>query len=174
VSFDALLAAVARAVGGTQPSAALSTVPAPLQPYWYSGRDAADGTGVSGVVGCFSLPVATIDATPVAMVLPGPWRPDQSMPTYPMQGHKFTEDDIHVRVMVGHDDETAQMARLVNFRDTVPPAFDAHMQLFNTLDVAAAWCNEGDFIEVLWSGNVYFAMQFIVRVQRGSPVSYTG
>ena len=173
LSYLDLLNAVARVVGGTQPSASQSSVAAALQPYWFSGRDTGDSSGVAGLVGCFSLPTSTIDATPVAMVLPGPWRPNSNFP-FPTQGHKFTEDDVHVRVMVGHDDEQAQMARLVNFRDTLPPAFDAHMQLFGSAGVSTAWSNEGDFLEVLWSGNVYFALQFVVRVQRSLPVAYVG
>lgn len=173
MSFLDLLTAVARVVGGTQPDATHSSVPVAQQPYWYSGRDAGDSTGVAGVAGCFSVPTDVLTATPVGLVLPGPWRPDQSLPAFPMQGHKFTEDEVHVRIMVGHDAEQALIARLVNFRDTVPPVFDAHMQLLNTPGVASAWCNEGDFIEVQWGGNVYFALAFIVRVQRGANVTYT-
>lgn len=162
-----LLAAVARIVGGTQPDAA-------GQPYWFSGHDAGDASGVAGLAGCWSVPTETLGATPVGLVLPGPWRPDSTMPAFPTQGHKFSEDEVHVRVMVGHDSEQALMARLVNFRDSVPPVFDAHMQLLNTAGVASAWCNEGDFQEVMWGGNVYFALVFVVRVQRGLSVTYTG
>ena len=174
MSFLDLLAAVAQVVGGTQPDATHSTVPAANQPYWYSGRDAADGTGVAGLAGCYSIPTEVLGATPVGLVLPGPWRPDPSMPAFPMSGHKFTEDEVHVRIMVGHDAEQGLMARLVGFRDTVPLVFDAHMQLLSTPGVTSAWCNEGDLVEVMWGGNVYFALTFIVRVQRGLAATYVG
>jgi len=171
VTYLNLLSAVARVVGGTHPDTAHSTVTASQLPYWYSGRDTGDNSGVSGLVGCWSLPTELIGGTPVGMVLPGPWKPDEVL-SYPMQGRKFVEDQVHVRIMVGHDDEQAQMAALVNFRDTVPPAFDGHMELFNTPGVVSAWSNEGDFLEVLWGGNVYFALVFIIRVQRGLNVTY--
>jgi hypothetical protein len=173
MAFLDLLSAVAHVVGGTQPAQNQTTVSATQLPYWYSGHDTGDSSGVAGLAGCWSVPTEVIGATPVGMVLPGPWRPDSSMPAFPMQGHKFTEDEVHVRIMVGHDAEQALMARLVNFRDTVPPVFDAHMQLLNTTGVSSAWCNEGDFLEVQWGGNVYFALAFIVRVQRGTNVTYS-
>lgn len=174
MAYQALLDAVAKVVGGTQPSAGQTSVPTEQQPYWFSGKDAGDATGVGGLAGCWSIPTELVTSTPVGMVFVGPWRPDPTIPAYPMQGHKFSEDEIHVRVMVGHDAGQVLIARLVNFRDTVPPAFDAHMQLFNSLGVGSAWCNEGDFIEMAWGGNVYFALTFIVRVTRGLTVSYTG
>src|SRR5690349_7862039 len=102
-----LLNAVARVVGGSQPNSSQASVTADLQPYWWSGRDVGDSTGVSGLVGCFSLPSQVISATPVGMVLPGSWRPDPTLPSA-RQGRKYMEDDIHIRIMVGHDDETAQ------------------------------------------------------------------
>jgi hypothetical protein len=166
-----LLNAVARVVGGTQPDAAHATVPAALQPYWFSGKDTGDASGVAGLAGCSSLPPEVIQATPVGMVLPGPWHP---LDATPIGGRKFTEDQIHVRVLVGHDDLTAQMARLVPFRDLVPPAFDGHMQLFNSAGVMTAWCADGDFMEVTWGGDVYVALVFIVHVQRALPVTYVG
>lgn len=174
MSYQTLLDAVARAVGGTRPDAAHSSVLAAQQPYWFSGVDTGDGSGVAGLAGCFSVPTEQLNATPVGMVFVGPWRPDPTMPAYATQGHKFSEDEIHVRILVGHDAEQTLVARLVNFRDTVPPALDSHMQLFNTAGVVSAWCNEGDFIEMMWGGNVYFALTFIVRVQRGLSVTYTG
>lgn len=173
-----LLAAVARVVGGTQPTLAQLTalqspVSAGQQPYWYSGRDAGDSTGLPNLAGCWSVPTELLGATPVGMVMQGPWRPDPSLPAFPMGGRKFTEDEVHVRIMVGHDAEQALIARVMNFRDTLPAVFDGNMQLRNTPNVASAWCNEGDFVEVQWGGNVYFALAFIVRVQRGLPTTYT-
>jgi hypothetical protein len=170
-----LLNALARVVGGTQPDAAHSSVTAALQPYWYSGLETGDATGVPGIAGCFSVPTELITATPVGMVLQGPWAPDAALGmSGPRQGHRFTTDTIHVRTMVGHDAEADLMARLANFRDLVPAAFDAHMQLFGQPNVSSAWCETGDFIEVEWAGNVYFALVFMISVQRALPVTYIG
>lgn len=166
-----VLNAVARVAGGTQPTAAQSSAPAAQQPYWFSGRDSGDGSGVAGLTGCWSLPTDPIDTTPVGMVMPGPWRPDEAFPT---QGHTFSEDQVHLRVLTGHDTLQTGLSRLVNFRDSVPPAFNTHMQLFNTPGVAAAWCADGDFMEISWAGNVYWAMVFVIRVQRSISVTYTG
>jgi hypothetical protein len=172
--YQALLDAVARVVGGTQPDAAHASVPAERRPYWFSGVDTGDSSGVAGLAGCWSVPTEQVTSTPVGMVFVGPWRPDPTMQPFPVGGHKYTEDEIHVRVMVGHDASQTLIARLVNFRDTVPPAFEAHMQLLGTSGVTSAWCNEGDFIEMTWGGNVYFALTFIVRVARGLNVTYVG
>lgn len=172
--FD-LLNAVARVVGGTQPAAAQSSVVDPsLQPYWYSGVDTGDSTGVPGLAGCFSVPSQSLHAAPVGMVLQGPWAPDATLSQGPRQGRRFTVDTIHVRIMVGHDAEAKLMGALANFRDVVPAAFDAHMQLFASTGVTTAWCESGDFIEVEWAGNVYFALVFMVSVQRALSVTYTG
>lgn len=171
--FD-LLKAVAQVVGGTQPSLTQTSVSPALQPYWYSGVDAGDGSGVAGIAGCFSVPTDSIQATPVGMVLQGPWKPDTTVASGPRQGHKYSEEQIHVRVMVGHDDEPDLMAALANFRDTVPTAFDTHMQLLQTTGVMQAWCADGDFLEVEWAGNVYLSLVFIVTVLRALPVTYVG
>lgn len=166
MAFLDMLNAAAKVVGGTQPDPTGN-------PYWFSGRDVGDSSGVAGLSGCWSLPPSVLGATPIAMVLPGPWRPADV--TYPTQGHKFEEQELHVRVMVGHDDEQAQLALLVPFRDLVPPAFDSHMMLFNTAGVTSAWCSEGDFLEVSWpAGTTYFALIFVVRCQRAITVTYTG
>jgi hypothetical protein len=160
---------VAQVVGGTQPSAAQASVPATLQPYWFSGADTGDGSGVAGVVGCFSLPQGALNSTPVGMVLPAVWKP---LEPRPMQGRKFIEDEVRVRILTGHDDITLQMALLVNFRDTVELAFNQHMQLFNTPGVLTTNCREGTFLEVDLGGTVYLAVEFNVFVQRGLAATY--
>jgi hypothetical protein len=162
IAFLDLLGSVAKVVGGNQPDAS-------GRPYWYSGRDLADGSGVTGLAGCHSLPPEVLETTPVAIVLPGAWVP---MTNFPTQGHKVTEDAIRVWVMVGHDDLQSQMAMLVGFRDLVPTAFDSHMQLFNTAGVFTASCAEGQFREEPWAGSAYLVLEFVVRVQRQLAVTY--
>lgn len=171
MSYLTLLNAVAQVVGGTQPNSTLSSVATALQPYWYSGADTTDGTGVAGLAGCFSLPTEQLNSTPVAMVLPDAWNPLQPFPT---QGRKYREDLVHVRVMVGHTDLQTAFVQLVNFADLVPTAFDTHMMLFNQANVDTADCSAGSFLEVEWPvGTVYYALQFVVKVHRAIPVTYT-
>jgi hypothetical protein len=173
VAYLDLLNAVAQVVGGTKPSAAQvavgSTVAVANQPYWYSGLDAQDSSGVAGLVGCFSLPTEAVPGGPFAMVIPDAWLPLEQFPT---QGHERREDTVHVRVMAGHTDLQSAMAQLVNFADLVPTAFNTHMTLFGQANVFTAWCSQGAFLEVEWPvGTVYMAIQFTVQVQRSIPVT---
>lgn len=164
-----MLNAVARVVGGTQPPAGQSSVTDSRQPYWYSGVDAGDGTGIAGVVGCFSLPVGTLDTTPVGMVLPASWKREQQFPT---QGSKFQSDELRVRVLTGHDDITGAMAFLSNFRDLVESAFDSHMELFGAIGVTAADAQSGAFLEIDLGGTTYLAAEVVVIVRRAVSVTY--
>lgn len=170
-----ILTAAARVVGGSLSDVAHSPPPtgtapgilAPLLPYWYSGRDMGDGTGVSGLTGCFAVPPEVVPFDPIAMILPGTWARSAGMPSYPLQGKKYDEDIIVVRIMVGHDDVTQSLLRLVNFRDTVPTAFDTHMQMFSSAGVVTADCADGRFIETEWpSGTAYFALEFYIHIER--------
>lgn len=176
MSYQTLLNSMARVVGGTQPNAAQvaagsATLPA-LQPYWFSGLDTGDGSGVAGLAGCFSLPTETIGTTPIALVLPSSWLPLQPFPT---QGKKYREDTVHVRVLTGHGDLQTEMAQLVLFADLVPTAFDTHMQLFGEPYVVTADCSEGSFLEIEWpAGTVYTCVEFVVKVQRAIPITYVG
>src|SRR5205085_2481683 len=131
-----LVAAIAQVVGGTQPTqqqAALgSGVAPPYLTYWYSGRDVGDGSGVSGLVGCFSVPTELLSQMPVAMVIPDRWEPTQPFPT---QGEKLRVDRFTVRLFVGNNDMQSLIAQMLNFADTVPSAFDSHMELLGQVGV---------------------------------------
>lgn len=174
MSGQTLLNAVARVVGGTQPSNALTTAsagPPDQRPYWFSGLETGDGSGVAGLAGCWSLPLESLTNTPVAMVLPDT---GSDLDAFPTQGHRRLENLIHVRVLTGHGDLQSNMAALVNFDDLVQAAFNSHMTLFNEPNVDTAWCSPGTYLEVAWpEGTVYTAVQFVVRVHRSIPVTYS-
>lgn len=179
MSYQALVNAVAQIVGGTQPSNAQTTAsagPPDQRPYWFSGVDSIDGSGVAGLVGCWSVAPDILNTTPVALVLPEGWAP-QSIgggQPFPRQGRKYREDVIHLRVVTGHADLQSQMALLINFADTIPAAFDAHMTLLGQANVDTADCSTGVFLEVEWPvGTVYMALQFIIRIRRAIPVTYS-
>lgn len=172
MSYQALLNAMAQVVGGTQPDAGHASVPMAQQPYWYSGFDTGDSSGVSGLAGCHSLPTEVLGNLPVAMILPDKW--DPLAEDYPVQGEYSREDAIRVRVFAGNNDMQTVMGQLVELADTIPAAFNAHLQLLGTQNVLAAINDRGQFLEVDWGGTVYFAIEFTVRVQRSSVVVYQG
>ena len=179
MSYQTLLNAVAQVVGGTQPNNSQTSAlagPPDQRPYWFSGLETGDGSGVAGLAGCWSVAPDVFTNTPVGVVLPDGWTPQMigGGQPFPRQGRKYREDVVHVRVMTGHTDLQSQMSSLVNFADLVPTAFDTHMQLFNQAGVDTADCSTGVFLEVEWpTGTVYMAVQFIVKIRRAIPVTYT-
>lgn len=186
-AYLSLLGAVAQVVGGTQPTLGqlqagqngiggdLSAVDkldiqTRQQPYWYSGSDVGDSSGVTGLAGCYSLPTEIVGATPVGMVLPSGWNP---LERNPFQGFKNRIDDIRVRIMISSGDLMAITAQLVDFADLIPTAFDHNMQLFASTGVGQADCSIGRFLEVEWGGKGYFCVEFTVATLRSIPVTRT-
>lgn len=186
-SYLSLLGAIAQVVGGTQPTlaqlqAGLNGIGGDLtgtakldiqtrqQPYWYSGSDVTDGSGVAGLAGCYSLPTEVVGATPVGMVLPSGWNPVERMP---YQGTKNRIDDIRVRIMIASGDLMAITAQLVDYADLIPTAFDHNMQLFASVGVGQADAGHGRFLEVEWGGKGYFCVEFTIATLRSIPVTRT-
>lgn len=163
-AYGNLLIAVAKVVGGNQPDAA-------GKPYWYSGKDKGDGSGVSGLAGAWWPAPEIVQDTPVALILPGPGK---LLQPFPHQGQKQIEDNIHVRVMVGHADLQTMLLMVVDFHDLVMSAFDTHMQLFGSTGVSSANCGPPQVLEVEWGGSSYAALEFVVKTVRMLPVSYQG
>jgi hypothetical protein len=182
MSYQTLLNALARTVGGTQPDNAHTSIPAPKtingvvqpdqRPFWFSGVDAGDGSGVAGLSGCWSVPTEKFAKTPVAMILPDSWAPDPQFP-FPLQGHKYRDDRAVVRVFTGNAPMQVAIAQLNGFADTITDAFDHHMQAFGETGVTTVDCSTGRFLEVNWGGAAYFAIDFRVVVYRGLPVTRT-
>jgi hypothetical protein len=182
VSYQSLLNALARTVGGTQPDNAHTSVPAPKtvngvllpdqRPFWFSGVDTGDGTGVAGLPGCWSVPTEIVARTPMAMVLPDGWQPNAMTP-YPIPGHKYRDDRIVIRLFTGNAPMQVAIAQLIAFADIVTDAFDHHMGGFGEPNVSTVDCSTGRFLEVDWGGAAYFAVDFRVTILRGIPVTRT-
>jgi hypothetical protein len=164
-TYGDLLKAMARLVGGNQPDATNN-------PYWFSGRDVGDSSGVAGLAGCYWPAPEVIQDTPVALILPVGGKLLQPFPT---QGHKQLEDEVHVRVMVGHSDLPTMLTAVADFYDLVPATFDANMQLLNVAPnvIFAANCHPPQVLEVEWGGSAYAALEFPVLIQRNIPVTYS-
>ena len=182
MSYPTLRDAIARIVGGTQPDNAHTSIAPPStvgnvtapdqRPFWFSGADTGDASGVAGLAGCWSVPTEKIPVTPVAMVLPDSWQPDAQFP-FPVQGHKYRDDRLVVRLFTGNAPMQIAISQLEVFADTVTDAFDHHMQAFGEAGVSTVDCSTGRFLEVNWGGAAYFAIDFRVTVYRGLPVSRT-
>lgn len=161
--FLDVLSAIAHVAGGTQPD--------PFgKPYWYSGKDTGDSTGVTGLSGCWAVPDETLADTPIGLVLPGSWRLPNDILT---QGMEYNEDDVILHVLVNRSPIQAQLAILAPFRDSVPVAFRGHMTAFGVADALALFASSGRFIEQEWGGQEYLGLEFTIRVQRAPHVTYT-
>lgn len=160
--FQSLLNAVAQVVGGTQPNPA-------NDPFWFSGFQVGDGTGVAGLHGCHSLPPGAIEDPPEAFVAGGALRLTEE----PRQGIKGYDDDIRIQIMVGRVDLITDYSVLDPFRDLVPAAFDTHMQLFATPTVLDAVITSGKPGFLSYANSPYVGWEFVLRVRRLSPTVYT-
>jgi hypothetical protein len=146
--FQTLLNAVAQVVGGTAPNPA-------TEPFWFSGSQVGDGTGVAGLKGCFSTPPGSIEDPPMAFVIGGPFR----LTDEPRQGIKGYED--------------MDYSILDPFRDSVPAAFDSHMQLFSTPTVLDAVIVSGRPGFFAWGRFPFVGWEFGLRVRRLAPIVYS-
>lgn len=161
-TFQDLLNAVAQVVGGTPPNPA-------TDPTWYSGFQVGDGTGVVGLRGCHSTPPGAVEDPPLAFVMGGQLRLTEE----PRQGIKGYEDSLRIQIMVGHVEPTTDYAILDPFRDSVPAAFDSHMQLFGTPNVLDAVIIGGKPGFLAWAGLPYVGWEFTLRVRRLAPVVFS-
>lgn len=150
---------VAQVVGGTQ---------SPNDPHFWSGAMAQDQTGVAGLTGCYSSPPEDIQALPVAIVMV----PDQFTAELVSQGEEDNVDDVRLLVLVGIYFREAQFAQLTPFRDLVPAAFRAHMQLFGSNKGTWAFISHGRSGTYEYGKTAYLAWEFTVRVTRMLAVTY--
>lgn len=149
---------IARVVGGT-----VST----QDPSFFSGAMAGDSTGVAGLTGCYASPPDGIQAVPVAIVLPGPFKADLAS-----IGEEDNQDDVRLLVLVSASILESQNRVLVPYRDSVPAAFRAHMQLFGNPSALDAFVTGGNPGVHEWGKTPYLAWEFTVRVRRFLPVTY--
>ena len=156
--FQLLLNQLAKVVGGTVN---------PKDSHFFSGAIAADGTGIDGIKGCYSLPPKNITTTPVGIILPGPFKAQLAS-----QGEEDNEDEVRLLLLVAPYDGTYTYATLTPFRDLVTAAFRAHMSAGGLVD-QYAWVSAGTPAVHSWGGLDYFAWDFTISVHRSLAVTYT-
>lgn len=151
---------LARVVGGT----VSSTIA-----HFYSGAQAADGTGVTGLKGCWSQSPNTITQTPIGIVLPGPFT-DSLLGG---QGKEEADDQVKLLILVAKYDPKSQFGVLTPYRDSVSAAFRSHMQGFAIPDVIDCFVTAGTPGIHSWGNIEYLAWDFTIRVRRLLSVTYT-
>jgi hypothetical protein len=157
---------LARVVGGT-----VSATDA----HFFSGDKAADGSGVSGLKGCWSEPPDNLQSTPIAYIEIGPFT-DALLGG---QGKEDAEDEVRIYVLVAPTTLKQQMGVLTPFRDSVPAAFRAHMQgtdknnLDPIPDILDCFITKGSPGIKTYGGTDYLAWDFTCRVRRLLSVSYS-
>ena len=150
---------IARVVGGTVSSSFT---------HWFSGAEAGDGSGVSGLKGCWSQAPNIITQTPVALVEAGPFTAE----LLGGQGKEGNEDQVKIIVLVAKYDLKSQIGVLTPYRDSIPAAFRSHMQAFAAPDVLDAFITAGTPGIRGWGGLEYLAWEFTCRVRRHLSVLY--
>ena len=105
----------------------------------------------------------------MAFVMGGPFRLTEE----PRQGIKGYDEQLRVQIMVGRVESSLDYSILDPFRDTVPAAFDDHMQLFGTPNVLDAVIVEGRPGFLSWARLPYVGWEFTLRVRRLTPTVYT-
>lgn len=155
---------VARVVGGTVTSG---------DAHFFSGDKNANGTGISGLKGCYSVWPSNVQSTPCAIVAPGPFTAELTG-----QAKEFNSDNVRIILLVAPFDPKAQMAQLTPFRDLVPAAFRAHMWATDAShadpipDIIDAWIVSGNAGTHVVGGTEYLAWEFVCRVRRELSISY--
>jgi len=153
-------------IGGSQPNAAES-------PYFYSGVQVGDGTGVQGIQGAYSIPPETLPDPPVALVLPDGFElGGTGHREVLMQGNEYNEDEIKIWLLLWRNDAPTQFSSLVPFRDLIPALFRGHMQL-NGLTDTDAFVVRGHVSVMRWAGIDYLGWEFILRVRQVLVVAYS-
>jgi hypothetical protein len=158
---DVFMGRLARVVGGTVN---------PRDSTFFSGRKAQDGTGVAGIMGCYSVVPKAVTSTPVGIIYPAPFNAQLAS-----QGEEDNVDNFPLLLLVAQTNK-AQISVLVRFRDSVPAAFRAHMTAFppdpNNPDALSCFVESGTPGEHEFNGIRYYAWEFILRCDRMLPVSY--
>lgn len=166
--------AMARVVGGTAPDPA-------RRPRWFSGNETGDGTGVAGIIGCYSAIQAQLAAAgggtvggAIAMVLNGPGNlhyPASSDSLGPSQ--EYTFDELKLLVLIPRGDPETEDALITPFRDSVPAAFRAHTTLFNLANVNQAVPSAWRPVALTYGDGRFIGWDFTIRVFKTSNVQYS-
>lgn len=158
---DVFMGRLARVVGGTVN---------PKDSKFFSGRKAQDGTGVAGIMGCYSEVPKVVTSTPVGIIYPAPFTA-----TLASEGEEDNVDRFPLLLLVAPSSKS-QISVLVKFRDSVPAAFRAHMSAFppdpSNPDALSCFIESGMPGEHEFAGIRYFAWEFVIRCDRMIPVIY--
>lgn len=163
-----LLNDMALVIGGTAVSAP------PLG--FYSGAQAGDGTGVSGLKGCYSIaPLAILNELPVGILVPRSFTA-----TLMQQGYEENKERIQLLILAAKVDQATDLNILYPFRDTVPAQLRAHMQADQisgatslTPEPLLVFAVSGRMGQVIWNGINYYGWSFDIDVLRTPQVTYS-
>lgn len=159
-TFQDILDQVATVVGGNQPDPTGN-------PFWYSGDAKGDGSGISGMKGCYAVPPETIQTTPVGVIIS-----HQFETTY-YPSHKMDEDVVRLLILVARRNARTSVGILNPYRDTVPAAFDQHMRLNASTNVWQTLVKRGHTSVVTWGAIPYLAWEFDLHVNRNLNETFT-
>jgi len=175
--FQTVMDHVAQVVGGNQPDAT-------NKPRWFSGdsmnNGAGDGSGLQPGAGyptfkgCYSAPPEAIEDVPIGLVLPGAFKVEGAGPANVfVQGGELNTDDLRVLIFIARSDAETTVTNLMPYRDLVPAAFAAKMSAFSTVNATQVMVVSGKPAQITWGSTQYDGWEFIVRVIRMVPRSYT-
>ena len=167
-TFQDVLNDIALVIGGTKQASP--------PPGFYSGAKQGDGTGVSGLNGCYSMAPFDFEVPPpVAILLPGPFRNELYA-----QGYEDNLDHVRLLVLVAKVDMATDLALLTPFRDTIPAALRAHFQADQiagatplTPEPLYVFLRSGKPARLEYPSNLWWGWDFDIEVRRTPNVSYT-
>jgi hypothetical protein len=140
-------------------------------PTFFSGALAnagnGDGSGVAGLLGCYSDAPAGIEALPVGILLPPSFKADLMS-----QGEEENFDDVTLVVLVAPADTESAINELMPFRDLVPAAFRSHMRAYAMPNTGWCYVSAGESGIHNWGGIDYYAWKFTLSVHRDMAVNY--
>src|SRR5579863_9873548 len=96
-TFSDVFDAIALLVGGTQPSPT-------TEPFFYSGAQVGDSSGINGIKGCYSMPPEVINCDPpfgVLLLGTGTDGSDFRGGSILMRGENFKQDLVRLQICVG-------------------------------------------------------------------------
>ena len=169
MAFSDVFDALALIVGGTQPDAT-------GQPYFYSGVQKGDSTGISGIKGCYSMPPESVNCdVPFAVILldSGTDGSDFRGGDLLTQGTLFKQDFLKLQICVGRTQPAYQQDTMVDFRDAIPNALAGKLTLNSTATVFDAFPQSYKFGVVTWAGTPYDTLEFRIRVRRWVAQTWT-
>jgi hypothetical protein len=151
---------IARVVGGSAPDVA-------NRPRWFSGVDSADGTGITGLNGCYSGPQQQFLNPPVGVVMSVRNGLDNPLRDVLTQGNEFRAATFTLYILDTIDDQETQFGIISAFPDLVYSAFAGHVGLFGLANAYQSSVIEDDGPKkFIWNSKEFIAWEFKIRVLR--------